>query len=1468
MKSHIGNHIFMRHDMTSGLRGLGAALALAVALSSGGLASPPPAMAATPVEQAPTLHVLRPIVNAEKSKAEICLEFDHPVVARGGEERGSASLSLKLESQDRKQTFSARAVTYSGNQLCIPGLTHRTTYRLKLSAFKSPSNGKLGSPYSLSFTVPARRPALTFAGDGGGAPLARWRENPVLRSMNVGEAKLELFRIKEPQRMAEAWAMRAQVALAPSETATFAHANGELVWQGALSFDGKPDEASEKQVPLPQDEDPGLYLAVASAPNLLTRKTELVPVAAMWLLRSDLKMKLLQASNGYYALAFDERDAKTLSGMAVVAYGRDFRKVAEAMTDGNGIAFFPMQHGRGSDRRIDQLASVVMATGNKGQVGFADMGESASKSSDYILPPSEASMLVARGAYAPGAMAEVLVAIHDMRGKGIAIKGSHLRVLGKDGGVYAAYPVPETANGKIRLPIPAPVTEGVWPLVWRGSDGSNLAKGEIRVTSVANAPQMQVSADRGRLLPDGEVALTIRSQLPLIQGKARVEWKRAENVFEDWDGYTFGTGARGDRQAGKFLMPAGTARKSMPFVTDENGLARIFTRIEAPDEDGDRNSSESSLWTAILTVEGERGAGAFSPPPLEIPLKPTGTVVGIKPLAAEARFAENSLARFDIVALNGEGSRVSADNLTYRVVEEGRRFDWYQNDGKWDYKPVPQRARVEGGSFSISSTNHSGARLEFPVASGAYTLEIADTEGRVLARRPFSAGWGLMEPPRAEALPLDIKLVPAILRTGSEAKIRLKLDRPALIRTIVADDSVRKVMQETKPKGNVEIPFTPMPDWGRKIKISVEVDPRASSGAIYQGRIEAQIAALGSATAAFAPFTKKEIEESTSAALAAQSVKSGLQASQGSEQKRATAQLLPQKAVSGEAKALNSTDRILLPPQKDWPLAERPGEPASTKNNSARTQEVGQQRGHAPAREREMGRFGVVAFVTPAPAANLPSILSYVLDRPSYTLPELAGTLRTLTLWQDVLEESGIAAGPVWAERLRAETGRMLNRQTPEGGFAAMPGDEPDIASTAAALSALSAQSSPALAPALAHAVDWLSRRLENAWFAENERAERALAYGALARAGKLDLSSLRYFADTSVEKELPPLACANVALAFAYDNDKNHATYWIEKTRTAIAREKAVEAASATPGEAKDASGDGGGAGLLSPSSLIDGDVRPDIVAAWRTLAENKFMNAEQALSEISGISEALFVSSGRKRNLEVMNDLAGGMRAALNRFEPWRIVVRGSDKRVGNGVLVVPAPQGARDATQVPASRGEPPAIRNASGKQIAIELAQWGRKQPMRANLARRILNLDGSPTRGELKANGYYVMLVEGQWPEGESSGLLVADEPGPLIETQTCALHGANGGGLLGWLKEMGIAEAQYCERTSDGVYVRLIAQQKESAENSVKPSGQWRVAWLAKAGQKGSQFLRPPILRALSQGARTYEGSSERINVR
>src|SRR4029077_7390901 len=89
-----------------------------------------------------TLHVLRPIIRAEQDKAELCLEFDHPLVKEG---QTRITATVKLESGHKTVSIAPKNLGVTGSELCIPALEHRQDYRLTLSNLHGAAGEKLAS---------------------------------------------------------------------------------------------------------------------------------------------------------------------------------------------------------------------------------------------------------------------------------------------------------------------------------------------------------------------------------------------------------------------------------------------------------------------------------------------------------------------------------------------------------------------------------------------------------------------------------------------------------------------------------------------------------------------------------------------------------------------------------------------------------------------------------------------------------------------------------------------------------------------------------------------------------------------------------------------------------------------------------------------------------------------------------------------------------------------------------------------------------------------------------------------------------------------------------------------------------------------------------------------------------------------------------------------------------------------------
>jgi hypothetical protein len=485
---------------------------------------------------------------------------------------------------------------------------------------------------------------------------------------------------------------------------------------------------------------------------------------------------------------------------------------------------------------------------------------------------------------------------------------------------------------------------------------------------------------------------------------------------------------------------------------------------------------------------------ALDPEPVVLPVKPSDTVVGIRPRTGRGNFPENSIAKFDIIALDADGQRRGMDNLTYQIFEEGRSFEWFQSEGHWDYKPQQQRRRIGGSSLAIA--DNTPGIIEWPVTAGNYQLEITNADGNLVARKYFNAGWGYQnaaetgttdrEKQESAALNLKSSVI------GKQQKLTFTLAHAALVTTVIADDHIRSIMHDTYPAGVNNVTFTPTAEWGNRIVAHMHV--RYAGREIGSPDVNGQIL-LSSLTETSAPPqrpTSKPVTTKTVMAVPAN-------------------------------QSLKETLRRTLAPQQTWNAGDA----------KTRTQQ-GQP----------------MAFLAAEPFYDAPALLDAMLDQRPFATKDLARRLETMRQWHDIIVASTLLPEPEMRAQQNDGLLRLLSRQKIDGGFAPFPGGESDIISTAASIETLVPLNNALTRPALAQATGWLRHRLENTWFGEEERPARAAAFAALAAAGKMDNAALHYFSDTSAEKTLPPLASAQMAYAFAAIHDKPASGFWIDKAR------------------------------------------------------------------------------------------------------------------------------------------------------------------------------------------------------------------------------------------------------------------------------------------------------------------------------
>ncbi len=1339
------------------------------------------------------VEVVRTTVNAESENAEACLEFDKPLSSFP---LSKLSAALRLEKDGHAASLPGVAAAHSS--LCVFPLDRGKAYRLLFKGLSKDNGDKAALPYSASFAVPDRTPLLAFTGyaDENGS-LGSYEGPLTLRAVNVFKIRLNVYRVSDVSLMARAWQDRSLTSLAPSESVYLAREKGDAVWHEDLSFSSPLNETAEHPFSLRQKMPnlaPGLYLIAAEAKDAAEENAfkGLSPLAAAWFTNSDFSLRAVRERDSVRVIAANPE--KPRDGVFLTAFSDNGEPLAEAKTGSNGSA--SIQNSKKTS------PSGVVGIDKDGHVSFASVED--------LTPPPESSLsgAIDAGVLFASPFETVNAVLYPSKDKKttLAKNPGSLR-LSLDGRLYAEYPVPPFSGDFAKLSFPAPPQLGFWSLSWLDNAGSLLAESPLRVTGDPAAPRFDVLLDRSALSADRLCMLSIKSfsldgkAAPLIKGRVSASWKKLDGAAFGWKDYLFG-------------LPLESSSKSFPvadFLTGPDGSASLSVSLPPPPERG--------LYQASFEIEGDPDSGIAGTGPILIPLRPDDTLIGLKPLAEGARFSQNGLARFALIALSSDGKARDAQGLSYQIYEKGRRFAWFQNEGRWQYKPEAQLRPAGSGAVRIDADGSSV--LEWPVAAGNYRLEILDASGKVLARTSFSAGWDSKNAAAPDHLPLDISFSKPSKR-GRDLVARFSLPEPSIVAASASDARQRKLVFQSLPKGKNEISF-PLPlDGASSLTLTVDAAPLTQGAHRLRASVPVPLKATQPARAAAAFKTALVADEDPSALILRKnggrslflgvqntgpdpetfsysfSASSGLKIDSqregsfalGGRQSRSLPLFL--SGIAEGAKELrlevkgSQSQRVI----RNWPMAVLPKNPflKSGKTGNVQPRESLLSKRAQPKNES-------VVFVSAKPADGLAEILSYAFNASPFSTEELALYLNALRLWRDTLDQAGISPDFLTSAREKEILAQLVRHQNPDGGFAPFRGKDSSLAATAAALAALSQDLSARAAPAKNSAAAWLKARLSNTWVDENERADRAAAYAALAAAGAVDAASLHYFSDTSAQTSLPAIAEANVAAAFKSLKEPDAAAFWIKKMLDEHGGQKA-------------------------PLLL-------------KALAATYALSSDDVLAAAADMGAAL-----RSGTLPDIKDAAALLIAvAANNLDSEK--GRIADKNGSLPVLGVVALRAGLASTYV--NDGNRPLFVTLTTRADAARTPL-----PRGASIERRIFRLDGveAPPDSQLALGEIHLVAIKGEIPDVPKNARLLLQDGANGLKPAGCLFPDKlDTQAALPWLALHDKTLVEACELSPFGL--NAVFTPKENGPFS------FSAVFLARIDARGSADIPPPRLRLL-----------------
>ncbi|MGA9454576.1 MAG: alpha-2-macroglobulin family protein, partial [Pseudolabrys sp.] len=168
-------------------------------------------------------------------------------------------------------------------------------------------------------------------------------------------------------------------------------------------------------------------------------------------------------------------------------------------------------------------------------------------------------------------------------------------------------------------------------------------------------------------------------------------------------------------------------------ATDASGKATFPVKLD------ELPASTRPLEAQIAVRMAESGGRAVERK-LTLPVTPDAPMIGIKPMFSGRSLADGANADFDIVMAAPDGKTLAKPGLRYDLLRVETSYQWYRQNGQWEYEPIKRTERVANGT--VDAATDRPARLSLPVKWGRYRLEVSTGEPNgAITSVGFDAGF-------------------------------------------------------------------------------------------------------------------------------------------------------------------------------------------------------------------------------------------------------------------------------------------------------------------------------------------------------------------------------------------------------------------------------------------------------------------------------------------------------------------------------------------------------------------------------------------------------------------------------------------------------------------------------------------------------------------------------------------------------
>ena len=738
-------------------------------------------------------------VDSDSISPRACFQFSEELPGR----RTDFSAYVSVVGIDRP------AITASDKQLCVEGLKHGERYSVTLRAgLPSVVRETLAKSADFTIFVRDRKPFVRFSGKAYVLPRTGQRGIPVL-SVNTKAVTLSIYRIGDRNLIDTLLGYDFQRNLSRYQADRLANERGAKVWSGELAVETKLNSEVMTAFPLDQavkDLGPGIYAMTAEPKDAVSN--EYGQQATQWFIVSDLGLATYSTHDGIDVFIHSLASAEPRGSVEVRLIARNNEVLAVRQTDRNGFIHFEAGLARGGGG----VAPAAIVATEKNDYAFLSLKSPAFDLSDRgvagrpIPAGLDAFVYTERGVYRTGENVAITALLRDARGSAALNVPLTLVVERPDGVELRRAVVADQGLGgrSLTVPIVASASTGTWRVA-AYTDPKRPPVGEttfmvedyvpdrveFSLTSAAkgvsrDAPA-QVSVDGHFLYGAPASKLDLSGQVIVGIAKERV----------GFPGYSFGL-------ADDEVTAVREELDDLPS-TDASGKATFPVKLtELP--------ASTRPLEAQITVSMAESGGRAVERKLTLPVMPDAPMIGIKPMFSGRSLADGANAEFDVVMVAPDGKMLARSGLRYDLLKVETSYQWYRQNGQWEYEPIKRTERVANGAIDVATDK--AARVSLPVKWGRYRLEVSAGEPNgAVTSVGFDAGFYAESTSDTPDL-LEVALDKPDYKPGETMNVAVTARTAGrLTINVFTDRLVASQSQDVKP-GAARVSLNVGRDWG------------------------------------------------------------------------------------------------------------------------------------------------------------------------------------------------------------------------------------------------------------------------------------------------------------------------------------------------------------------------------------------------------------------------------------------------------------------------------------------------------------------------------------------------------------------------------------------------------------------------------------------------------------------------------